>query len=279
MMLALLLLAQDLPPELKRDPSSGYDPALPGIVRPVIEKAVEAELDKTRGPGNAVEILRTERGRHQNQQEQLAIDLRLAAIVLRQKFLLEPKLPEPVRYAEALSTYSRLDLSDPGLKAWLDRAIQHGSPEAKAALLDPKKRAFPIAFEGRGGLDTKDLTARYTALLKGAGLSVATPTEKNPGYLARLAALEVRDEAGTATVRVTMEITQPKGTYRKTVYRATSAPSAKAALDAASEWLLRIGGRDVLFHWFEEQGLKGAVLTGPESAHAHEDGPGGGHGH
>ena len=278
--LALVLIAQTLPPELAVKSRPGYDPALPPELRAVVEKAVAAELDKTRGPGNAVDALRLERSKYERAPLlQLAIDLRIAATVLRQQFLANSKVSEEDRYAQALSTYSRLDLTDPGLDTWFDRAVAHGSAEAKAAFGDTRKRQIPLAIEARGsGLDKKDLSDRFRTALKSAGLTMVAPTDKQPGYLARLAALEVRDEGGQATVRVTLEVEATKWTFKKASFRTTTAPDAKAAVTAAAEWLIRIGGRDMVFDWFDRNGIKGAVLTGPESVHDHDHDHGGANG-
>ncbi len=131
-------VAQNVPPELRRNQQRGFDPVLPEIIRPAVERASKAELDPKRGAGNAVEILKAERKKFQGAQDiQLAIDVRVAATMLRSRFATNEKVTEPERLQQALSTFSKLDMSEPGLKEWTERAIAL-LPEVKAELSKPK---------------------------------------------------------------------------------------------------------------------------------------------
>src|SRR5688500_12538865 len=101
------------------------DPTLPDDVRPIVEQAVKAELDPKRGSGNAVEILKAEKTKFNDPAKGLSIDLRMAAIDLRRRFLTDERFPVPIRWEQALSTFARLELSEPGVKEWIDEALKH----------------------------------------------------------------------------------------------------------------------------------------------------------
>lgn len=273
-LLLAALWAQPLPPELNKQQRLLVDPVLPETLRGLIARASEAELDPRRGTGNAMEIIKAEKPRYAGDQKlSVALDLRLAALVLRSKFLGNSAAPEEVRYTQALSTYSKLDLTDPGLGAWIERTIAH-VPEAKAGLGNAKARSFTVAVQTQGTALARDaIFADLKRHLASAGVTLVQATPANASYRIKLAGLEARDEGGRATVRVAMEISGPSA-WKTSLFRTTEAKDAKQAVDAAVDWLLRIGGRDVLFHWLTQHGLKGAMMVTPQGdGHDHGHGP------
>lgn len=278
-LLIALTAAQPVPPELSQKKRPGVDPFLPADVRPSVERASEAELDPKRGPGNAVEILKAEKQRFAGDpQLSIAFDLRIAATVLRTKFLENASAPEPIRYAQALSTYSKLDLTDPGLGTWIARTIEH-SPDAKAKLGTPAKRKIKLAISAQGsGLDKDAIFSELKRALAGAGVTLEKAPIATAQYAAKLATLEVRGSDQRSTVRATLQLEaldHGKPIWRTSLFRTMEGPEPKAALSAAVDWLVRIGGRDLLFDWLERSGLEGARMQAPKQDHAHDDG----HGH
>jgi hypothetical protein len=271
----LLLSTQAPPPELQARQRTGIDPALPLELRPMVEKASAAELDPKRGTGNALEILKAEKPRFSGLPEtSIALDLRIAATVLRSKFLQNQAAPEPVRYSQALSTYSKLDLSEPGLGSWIDRTIDH-TPAVKEKIGDKKKRRLTIAVLAQGsGLEKDAIFTQVKKAFENAGVTVEKSTAKQADYVLTFGALDVRDEGVKSTVRVSMQIEAfeaEKSVWRHSLFRTMESKEAKAALASAVEWLVRIGGRDLLFHWLEHHGIEGAVMR-PEE-HVHEPPP------
>lgn len=271
---AAVLTAQALPPELAQKKQHAVDPALPPELRPAVERAIQAELDPKRGAGNAMEILQAEEARFAGDPDKaISCRLRYAGVVLRSKFVNNLSAPEDVRYLQALSTYSKMDVTDPGLAEWIDRTIKH-VPAAKP-LLDKKKRRFSVAVSAQGsGLEPAALFEDLAKAVSNAGFTVTKAPFKEANYSLKIAALEVRTENERSIVRVTAQIEaleKGKPIWRTALFRTMEAREPKAAQAAAVEWLIRIGGRDLLFDFLERNGLKGARMPKPGGDHHDHD--------
>lgn len=278
--------APTVPPELRR--SSGQtartvDPALPATIRDAVEQASAAELDPKRGAGNAIEILKARRALLTETPDKLQVDLRVAGVLLRSRFLNDAESPANERPARALSTFSRLDLSEPGLGAWLDRAIDGALPAVKTRFKAKDGRRIRVHVAAQGaGIEPDEMFGELARLFKAAGVELVKASPKDADFALKVAALEVRDEGGQATVRVTLDMGDAHANahgdeppWRRSLYRTALAPDAKQALRAGLAWLARIGGRDLLFRWLDERGLEGVIMFVPGGdGHGHE-----GHGH
>lgn len=277
--LGLALTGQNLPPELRKRDAVKFDPVLPDAMRPAVVEASKAELDAKRGVGNAVQILKAERRKFAGDRlMEMALDLRIAASVLRARFSNNNKVETQVALQQALSTYSKLDLTEPGLNEWLNRTIA-ATAEVDPVLAD--RRPLKIALLVRGaGLDKRDIETRLNKALDNAGFSMTRTPVKQADFVLKLASDQVREEDGTKpVVRVTLGIEQLEAgrvEWRQGFFRTSEAPKLDTAIAANLDWLVRIGGRDMLFRWFTEKGLSGAVVTQPGGDHAgHGHGPGG----
>jgi hypothetical protein len=279
--LALTFAAQPLPPELRVKERPTYDPVLPDALRPVVEQASAAELDPKRGAGNAVALLRAERAKHTGAPQALqAIDVRVAATLLRQGFLGQQRGTPAEKAVLALSTFSKLEAREPGFAAWLDRAIA-AQPEAFRAPRDTKaERVMTLEVVAQGpGLARDRAESKLQSLLDGVGFTARRPKQLGASdYVARVAATEVREKDGRAIVRLTLDLTAQeagKVVWSRSSFRTVEAASAREAVAEAEDWLLRIGARDLVFHWLEAAGLQGAVMrplpgTGGEHGHDHD---------
>lgn len=281
--MALGAVGQSVPPELRTNQPRTIDPLLTAELRPAVEKASAAELDPRRGPGNAMEILKARRAELPELASKLQLDLRVAGVMLRSRFFNEPKLPAHERAARALSTYSRLDLTEPGLGPWLDRAIEGARPEVKKSFAAKDGRRLRVHVSAQGaGIDADKLFAELARAYEAVGVKLVKSSPKEADYLAKIAALEVRDDGGRALVRVTLDLAAGQGPdprWKKALYRTAEATDAKVAVDAGVSWLARIGGRDLLFAWLDARGLDGALMTAPGGGDGHDHGDHAGHGH
>lgn len=272
--LGLSLVTQLLPPELKpQDERRGFDPVLPPSIAAAVARAVEAELDPKRGTQNAVEILKAEQRRVSGDRDlEMPINVRLAATVLRARFASNDKVEKNVGLQQALSTYAKLDITDPGLSAWIEKAVE-ATPAAQAAF---KKtgRKIELAVLARGeGLDAAAFSARMSALVRDAGFTVVKKPPKQATYLMKLAAEQIRSADAAPMIRVTLELLKDgPAPLKKTLFRTVEAAKPEIAVAAALEWLARVGGRDLVFHWMAENGLPDALPMTPRSGH-------GGHAH
>jgi hypothetical protein len=255
----------NLPAELRKTGSGGYDPALPEALRATVTQASEAELDPKRGPGNAMEILSAERAKHPGEQAiEQAIDLRKAATMLRSRFIHNPKVDEATRWEQALSTFSKLDVTEPGLSYWIQQTLEH-KPEAQKQL--GKKLGIPVALMIRGGGLSKQ--AAFESIKKAMAMAGAhleqVPLEK-AAFVLKLGADEARDQEGAVAVRVTLDVERTehgKPIWQNSTYRSTLAKNADLAILGSVEWLARIGGRDLLFRWLSESALPNAIAHLP----------------
>lgn len=270
--IGLLSTSQPIPQEAPL-----IDPALPDEIRPTIEAAIEAELDDKRGPDNAMKVLEAGLQKYgKSAHHIMAIRLRTAGVFLRRRFLSDAKFPMPIRYEQALSTFSRLDLTEPGLTDWFQKTLKH-HPEGKEKFGTKKSRRLPIAVLLRGsGLDPKLVNAAFVDGFKNTGFDLAIVPAKKARMLVILKTETPRQtEPGRRAVRLVMgieSIVDGETTWRHSLFRTEAADSFEAAVTSGLKWLVRIGGRDLLFRWLGETAFD-TLLPNPEPAD-HE-----GHGH
>ncbi|MBI4818775.1 MAG: hypothetical protein HY791_21070 [Deltaproteobacteria bacterium] len=268
-----VLVSQNVPPEFRQSKTTFVDPALPSTLVSAVKKAADAELDPKRGAGNAIEILKAERANHASDPAMLmAIELRVAATVLRSRFLSE-KTPEAARAQKALSTFSKLDLREPALPGWLDRALV-ANPDVKKKLEKRGGRTIRVAYLVRGsGLDSGRVHAAFAPLFEAIGFKLERAPAEKASYVIELAADEARDAAGAPVVRLALELERTEGgrvTWRQNLFRTSEGPSASPAIALGLDWIAAIGGRELLFHWLAEQGMMG-VLMRPPSPGGHQE--------
>lgn len=272
--LGLSLAAQLLPPELKpQDERRGFDPVLPASIAAAVARSAEAELDPKRGTQNAVEILKAEQRRISGDRDlEMSLNVRLAATVLRARFASNDKVEKSVGLQQALSTYAKLDITDPGLSAWMERSVE-ATPAAKAAFAK-SGRKIDVAVLARGeGLDAAAFSERLRGLVWATGLNLIKKPPKEATYVIKLAAEQMRSASAAPTIRVTLELLREgPSPLKKTLFRTVEAEKPEIAMAAALEWLARVGGRDLVFHWMAEHGLPDALPMTPRSGH-------GGHAH
>lgn len=272
------LVSQNLPPELRAKQRAALDPYLPAALADAVKAASDAEIDPKRGPGNAVELLRAERTKYAGDlRMEMAVDLRIAATVLRARFRNNHKVPPETRWAQALSTFSKLDVADPGFGWWVDRTVESW-PGAEAKLAGRKVK---LAVLTRGsGIDRDEVFARLADGLSKAGFKAERAAPKASDFVATLVADELREAGGEPIVRVTLgleRMVDGKPGWRNGMYRSAKASEAKAALASNVEWLCRMGARDVVLRRLDEAGVDGVYLALPGGGKAH--GPDDGHGH
>lgn len=272
---SLLGLAQPLPAELSSNRERrGFDPVLPAAIAPAVARAVEAELDTKRGTQNAVEILKAEQRRISGDRDlELSLNVRLAAAVLRARFSSNDKVDKGVGLQQALSTYAKLDVSDPGLSAWIERAVE-ATPAAKEAFAKTGRKIEVALFARGEGLDVDAFSKRLSSLVSASGFTLVKNPPKQSVFLLKLSADQVREAGKAPAVRITLEMSKEyPAPLKRSLFRTVEAKDADIAMAAAVEWLARIGGRDLVFHWMAENGLPEALPMTPRSS-GH-----GGHGH
>lgn len=240
-------------------PRGAAEPFLPPEARETVARAAEAELDSKRGAGNAMEILKAGKATFAGRpQTEAALDLRIAAVVLRAKFSTADEFPEPTRAVQALSTFSRLDLTEPGLSGWLDRAIA-GNPDVTRRLGPRARWAIRAAILVRGsGLDRRQVAAAFTDAFRAAGVAFEVVDAREAPMVITVGAEDAPLEAGERTlagVRVTVgleSIEQGKIVWEQALYRVEAAPSVEVALTSALTWAAHVAGRDLFFRWLGE---------------------------
>jgi hypothetical protein len=235
------------------------DPTLPERLRPVVERAIEAELDPKRGPNNAAVILQAAM-EEANQGDQLSLRLRLAGVELRRLFLDKKQDPKPLRYQQALTTFTRLDLTEPGLKEWTARVLE-ANPEAKKAWEAAQPLKLAVLSGGLAG--RRDvIAARLLSALEGAGAEVKFVEPEAADYrLSYSASNAPRDDVAGVTGRLEIVGRGPKP-WRHTISQTSVGRTPEVARDGAIEWLTRVGGRDMFFHWTAGMHMP-ALVEGP----------------
>jgi hypothetical protein len=244
------------------------DTYLPENVRDVVQRAHEAEVDPKRGPRNAIELLKSERAKYANDERATsALDLRVAGTILREKFISSDEFPEPERYVQALSTYARLDLWEPGLKTWLDKTIAK-NPESKKKLGKKSDQNLKVAILTRGsGLDKNEITRAFKKALEKVGMGFEVVAMADAQYALVLGAEDAPMENKTDTaVKISFgaeRIENKKVVWKTTFFRVEAAKDPKVALASALEWTARIGGRDLYFRWLGERAFP--MLADPKT--------------
>lgn len=270
---ALLLTAAGAP---------AVDALLPDHLRPAIEAAAEAELDPKRGPGNAKEILeRVQREVARSPRDQMSVQLRLAALELRRTFLAESKLERSGRHEQALSTYSRLDLTEPGFAEWLDRTLDH-HPEVQASLEASNDLKISVLSRGPVGREElqEALRAAFAAADLGVDLELVTP--RRAEYLLKVTTENMTRDGRAPAVGVTVVIqsAQREDPWSKhRIRRAFTAESPEEAARVGARWVARVGGRDLVARFLADRGLtmmvlgplSGGAVPGMPQPHSHHE--------
>lgn len=249
----------------------GLDPFLPVSLEGAVRSASDAELDPKRGPGNALEILKAEKEKRKTSPEEaLSLDLRIAATTLRSRFLSSGEFGEPERHIQALSTFSRLDLEEPGLSRWLEKALDK-NPEARRKLGKKSTWTLRVAFLTRSSAIDKGAAAQtFAAAFQRAGVRlVVVPAREAPVVLTLSADEMPREAEGDRAVKVSLgieSIRDGKVTWRHSLFRTEAADSPEVALRSGLAWLARVGGRDLFFRWLGESAFPALLDPTP---HAH----------
>lgn len=255
------------------------DPFLPAHLRPVVEEAIEAELDAKRGPANAVELLRGAQEQAKTERDRMRLELRVAAIQIRKGFLTESTAEPPVRYQQALTTYTRLDLSEPGYAEWLSTTLQK-NPDLRDTLQD----ALPLrlAVLSSRSIPQGSLQSRLVELIEevGVDVEVVEPKRAEMVVMVRAENADSPDPSRVAvkTVMDLRRVDQGETAWKHRISQTSIADDASTALAASLEWNLRIGGRDLLTRWLGAHGLP-LMRDGPLAAGPMSGVPSTGHGH
>jgi hypothetical protein len=174
------------------------------------------------------------------------------------------EFPEKERVVQALSTYSRLDLFEPGLATWLDRALDE-NPDAKKALGKRGTWTLRAALLVRGsGLDKELVKATFASAFKKAGVRLETVNPKEAPMVITVGAEDAPREGDRAAVKVTIglqSIDHGKIVWEQSLFRTEAADRFDIALKSALSWVARIGGRDLFFRWLGENAF--ALLKDP----------------
>lgn len=289
------------------------DPYLFPEIRDSVERAAKAESDPSRGTGNALEILRGRRAEiAADARLAQALDLRIAGTVIRAHFLSNAKVPLNLRWEQALSTFSRLDLTEPGLATWIQEAAKQSPTASQGPLAGPLPRPLKskpfrrpelkAVIMARGAhLDRTALERQLEAAFVSSGINIAFVPAAKAEFVLKISAedavpdarssgaKERAEQRGNATtrerdvdapnnnaaaasdaaaqryVRVTLDIERIEDgrlRWRHSIFRTSAAPRLDVALDASVDWVLRIGGRDILFRWLGETAFPGLLAYG-----------------
>jgi hypothetical protein len=244
------------------------DPFLPDALRPAVEEAVSAELDAKRGPENALEILKAKKNTVSGDEAlSLSLDLRIAAVSLRSRFLQATQFSEDARYVQALSTFSRLDLGEPGLSRWLDLALDR-NPEAKRKL-GKKPWIMKAAILARGsGWDKKLADGVLASALGKAGVHLDVVPPKEAPVVVVFGVEDAPHQENRASVKVTIalqRIERGKVVWEQSLFRTEAAERFADALASALTWAARIGGRDLFFRWLGENAFPALMDSTPHT--------------
>lgn len=271
MILPLLLSALTAAPPIALSTRGGIDPMLPDSLRPAVQAAAEAEADPKRGPGNAKRSLEEAlKALPEGSPEHMSLRLRVAATYLRQNFLRRTNEREEKRYADALSTFTRLDLTEPGLARWVKLAAAH--TEGAPALIETG-RQIPISCLVRGsGLTREAVQAAFDDAFKDTGFSLNWVPLRQAHFVLKLAATPVH---GRRAIRVSLNtegVHSGRVAWRDGLFRETQAAQPKEAVASSLRWLSRIGGRNIFFRWVGEHGLPKLLKNPHKHQHAHNHG-------
>jgi hypothetical protein len=264
--------AQGMPGKSKAEE---IDPFLPEPLRPTLEKAIDAELDPKRGVGNAVEILKVKKSELAGRRtDEVALELRSAAIKVRERFMTADEFTAEMRPVQALSTFSRLDLHDPGLGQWLDRALDK-NPAAKKKLGKRGTWTIKVAILVRGsGLDKKLVHDAFASAFQKVGVRLETVAPREAPMVITVGAedapQEGSDGAGVKVTFAAQSLDHEKVSWEQSLYRIERAKSFEVALRSGLEWIARIGGRDLFFRWLGESAFPLLLDPSPHALAAPE---------
>lgn len=232
------------------------DPALPVEIRHEIEKVAAAELDPKRGPDRALARLgELEQIHRDDPRLYAALQLRSAGVFLRKRFLRATRFPAPVRHQQALSTFSRLDLTEPGLSTWVERALDATRRDRTGEDKPPAERRIPIALLIRGSVLKRPVAqASLNAPFSALGFPLAFVSTREARFVLKLGVSDApAPSPALRAVRVSLDIEGRTARHRlnweHSFFRTEAAAEIEPAIEAALEWLARIGGRDLFFHW------------------------------
>lgn len=258
-----------------RPQAAQLDPFLWEEVRSLVEQAWAAEQDPKRGPGNAETLLKNARVEFASDRHRTALDLRRAATSLRQVFRTAQQFSEVQREAQALSTYSRLDLAEPGLATDLQRALlarQRAIADEDSPIVVPELGIRAAVLSRNASLDAPRFARRLRARLKKVGVRLKTVAPAEADFILKIGAknVETRGDTRQVTVRIDLEqVDRGRTAWRHALFRTTAAPTAQEALDVGLEWLARIGGRDLLFRYLADGPLPELMPLSPRRRHHH----------
>ncbi len=232
------------------------DPVLPRELRAKVRSASQAERDPKRGTPNALEILKAEKervGAHARLVR--ALDLRIAATVLRNRFLHAKKTPAQDRIIQAISTFSRLELTEPGLRAWIDQSFPL---HPRAQRLFSKTHGQPIhaAVLTRGATVPRALVAKtFKAVFSEASIPFLVVPLKNADFVIKAGARDALTSQDERAVRVAIHLEHVKNgsvVWQHALTRTVTATPIDAALHDGLTWLAKVGGRDLFFQWLSD---------------------------
>lgn len=272
---AVLALAPGQPSPARTPGMAPIDPYLPQSLTKIVTDASEAELDPKRGPDNAVSILASERDRHpEGSREARALDLRIAAVKVRKRCLTSEEFAKPARLEQALSTYARLDLAEPGLRPHLDRALAV-RPEAQKALGARARWKLPVAILTRGSaLELEAVRKAFASALERVGTKLEVVPAREASLVITLGVDDVpTGESDRATVKLTFSVEAIRDghvVFKNSLFRIEAAHDARLALASALDWASRIGGRDLFFRFLGERGFPLLLEPRGRPAASHE---------
>jgi len=247
--------------------SAPIDVHLPDHLRAPITEAAEAELDPKRGPENARQILERARSEAARRpRDAMTLQLRIAALELRRTFLTESTLDEGQRYEQALATFSRLDLAEPGFAGWLERTLKR-RPEVQANL--QKGGTLQVAVLSRGAIDRETLERSLRSAFEQSELpfKLAFTPPKAADYLLKVSTenLTRPGQKPAVGLRVVVESTAEDAVGDKQrSSRALEADRPEAAAEAGARWVGHVVGRDLVARFLADRGLP-MMVRGPLS--------------
>jgi hypothetical protein len=260
----------------KAEPQKAIDPGLFEDIRPIVERAVEAELDPKRGHGNAVEILRAERRKGYDEARTMALTLRESAIVLRALFVAKKDVTPAIGHEQALSTFSRLDLSDPGVREWIEKTLAVHD-EARARIGAKEQKVILATVLTRGGLDKARIEKAFAERIGSVGFELRFVPAKDATMVIKASAEDAPPENNLRMVKVQIGLESIRGgsvVWKHDMFRTEGGTTADESIGKAFDWLARIAGRDLFFRWLGETAFPSYLSPYPyrpgDPSHVHD---------
>jgi hypothetical protein len=243
---------------IAQDPNQGA--LLPDALFPAVSAASEAEWSHPKRFGEARAILLRERSRVASDPELLrVIDLRVAANILRSRSEATSSLASNDRWKDALFTFARLDLKEPGLDRWLQKARENEKPRREKSML------FQLAyFAPSQSFDLSAAHDRLSALFSRLDIPIQRVDEANASFLLRIRALGVQHIGAMSQVRMGVVVQHRdhgRVIWEDSLTHTASGSNSKAAQDACIDALLRLAGRDLLFHWLSTTWFRNSATS------------------